>query len=275
MIVCMISIARRTDTAGTESVTESVTDLVDRLEAITLLAVWAHPDDESFLAGGLLAEVARRGGRVVTVTATAGEHGTDDPLAEPPAVLAARRTAELDAALEVLGGEPAIHLGYADGGLDGVSEHLAAHLIGRIVDRVGPDAVLTFGPDGVTGHPDHQAVGRWARRAVHARDDRLPLLTTAAASAWHDDGIDRLRSIDAFWPGFPQPVDHDVVVRLDAELVDRKLAAIGCHASQMGSVHDALGPHHLRRVAELECYVAANAAARHRLSPEPAPLVAA
>ncbi len=45
----------------------------------TLLGVWAHPDDEAYLSSGLMAEVRDQGGRVVVVTATRGEHGTDDP----------------------------------------------------------------------------------------------------------------------------------------------------------------------------------------------------
>jgi LmbE family N-acetylglucosaminyl deacetylase len=272
MIGCMTSIIRN-DTTDTGS----VSGLVDRfpVDAPTLMAVWAHPDDESFLAGGLLAEVTRRGGKVVTVTATAGEHGTDDPITQPPTDLAARRTAELSSALVVLGGEPAVHLGYEDGACDQVTARLAAHLIGQILDRVDPDIVLTFGPDGVTGHPDHRAVGCWVRRAVAERGDRIPLLATATANAWPADGVDRLRSIDAFWPGFPRAVDHGPIVRLDAELLDRKLAAIACHASQMDRVHDALGPDRFRRVAGVESYVAANASARHHLSPELERFVAA
>ena len=262
----MISIARN-DNAGASW---SVNDLVDRFgaEPITLLAVWAHPDDESFLAGGLLSEVARRGGRVVTVTATAGEHGIGDSAASSPAAVAARRIVELDAALEVLGGESAIHLGYADGGCGQVTNHLAVHLVGRIIDHVQPDVTLTFGPDGVTGHPDHQAVGHWVRQAVAERGNRVPLITTATASAWHDEGISRLHSIGAFWPGFPELGEHGVAVQLDPELVDRKLTAIACHASQMGPVHEALGPDHLRQIAAVECYVAANRAASRHLSPE-------
>jgi LmbE family N-acetylglucosaminyl deacetylase len=269
----MTSITHHETTAGTESATV----LVDRflVDAPTLLGVWAHPDDESFLAGGLLAEVARRGGRIVTVTATAGEHGADDPISQPPVELAVRRTGELDSALGVLGGEPAVHLGYEDGACDKVTARLASHLIGRILDRVEPDIVLTFGPDGVTGHPDHLAVGCWVRRAVAERGDRFPLVTTAAANAWPDDGVERLHSIDAFWPGYPRTIEHGPVVRLDADLLDRKLAALACHASQMDRVQDALGPERFRQVAEFESYVAGNAAARHHLSPELAPFVAA
>jgi len=234
---------------------------------LTVLDVWAHPDDESFLAGGLLAEVARRGGRVVTVVATAGEHGTDDPVAEPPAELARRRVAELDDAMAALGAEPAIHLGYRDGACHEVTEHLAAHLIGRIVDDVQPDLIVTFGPDGVTGHPDHQAVSRWVRRAVADRGDDTPLLTTAAADAWPHESVEGLHSIDAFWPGYPvaHPDGDRLVVRLDPDQLDSKLAALSCHASQMRTVATALGVARFVDLAAVECFTAANAAARRRV----------
>jgi LmbE family N-acetylglucosaminyl deacetylase len=266
MIECMISNAHN----DIDSRNRSVNQLVDRFGSgpVTVLGVWAHPDDESFLAGGLLAEVTRRGGRVVTVTATAGEHGIGTTADESPSAVAARRVAELDAALEVLGGEAAIHLGYADGGCDQVSDHLAVQLMGQLIDRIEPDVIVTFGPDGVTGHPDHQAVGRWIGRAVAERGDDVPVVSTTAASAWHDEGIDRLHSIEAFWPGFPEQRQDGLVVSLDDELVERKLAAIACHASQMTPVHEALGPDHLRQIAAVECYVAGNRAASHHLSPE-------
>lgn len=255
---------------------ETVSDLLDRFGPVplTLLGVWAHPDDESFLAGGLLAEVARRGGTVVVLTATAGEHGTADPVAEPPAVLARRRLDELDTALEAIGGGRAVHLGYGDGDCHRVDERLAAHLVGRVIDDVGPDLIVGFGPDGVTGHPDHIAVGRWTRRAVADRGDTVPLLSTAAADSWHPDGVDRLHSIDAFWPGFPvvASTPQRCTVRLDVEQLARKLAALMSHASQMTPVAAALGPDHLMGITSVESYVAANATAAHHLSQELVPL---
>jgi LmbE family N-acetylglucosaminyl deacetylase len=249
-------------------VTGTVGDLVDRLgpAPVTVLAVWAHPDDESFLAGGFLAEVARRGGRVVNVAATSGEHGTDDPVGNPPAVLAERRERELRAALSELGAEPPVSLGFGDGSCELVPGSLGADIVGDVIDRVDPDVVLSFGPDGVTGHPDHQAVGRWTRRAVAERGDHLPLITTAAAAVWPSWCIEQLDSIGAFWPGFPQRVRFDRSVELDDRLLDRKLAALARHASQMAPVEHALGPDGFRTVASLEAYRAANPAARRHLT---------
>lgn len=61
----------------------------------TLLGVWAHPDDEAYLSAGLMALARRDGQRVVVVTATFGEHGTDDPHRWPPTRLARHRRQEL------------------------------------------------------------------------------------------------------------------------------------------------------------------------------------
>ena len=62
----------------------------------TLLGVWAHPDDETFVSSGLLLAARERGDRVVLVTATRGEHGTDDPARWPADRLGAHRARELD-----------------------------------------------------------------------------------------------------------------------------------------------------------------------------------
>jgi LmbE family N-acetylglucosaminyl deacetylase len=258
--------------------TRSVGELVDRFgrEPMTVLGVWAHPDDESLLAGGLLAEIARRGGHVVTVTATAGERGTDNQAAEPPSLLAERRSGELDDALLMLGASPAVHLGYGDGSCAEVTERMAAHLVGRIIDRVRPDLIVTFDTNGVTGHPDHRAVHRWVRSAVADRADRIPLLGTATEAVWTRDGIERLHGIGAFWPGYPNASRRQdgFSVRLDQDLLERKLAALSCHASQMDRVAEALGPTHFADLAAVECYVAANPEAYHSLSQEVTALAA-
>src|SRR5690606_37622120 len=68
----------------------------------TVLGVWAHPDDEAYLSGGLMALATDAGSRVVCATATRGELGTPDPDGWPPQRLAAERTVELARCLEVL-----------------------------------------------------------------------------------------------------------------------------------------------------------------------------
>ena len=101
----------------------------------TLLGIWAHPDDEAYLSAGLMAEFRRRGDRVVVVTATLGEHGTDDPERWPPAQLGARRHIELRNSLAALDVDELRLLGYEDGFCD---RHNGTGVIaGRILDEFG------------------------------------------------------------------------------------------------------------------------------------------
>src|SRR5690242_7783466 len=129
-----------------------------RAQRRTLLGVWAHPDDEAYLSAGLMATFRRRGDRVVVVTATLGEHGTRDPVTWPPARLAARRRVELQDSLAILGVDEVHLLGFEDGHC---AEHDATDVVATIIDDVAPDVIVTFGPDGMTGHPDHRTVSRW------------------------------------------------------------------------------------------------------------------
>ena len=133
----------------------------------TLLGVWAHPDDEAYLTAGLMLEHVARGDRVVLVTATLGERGTSDAVAWPPSRLAPHRHAELIASLAVLGVHDLRLLGFEDGGCDTVD---GTDLVIEQIEDVRPDVIVTFGPDGMTGHPDHGLGGapladRSARRA--------------------------------------------------------------------------------------------------------------
>lgn len=131
-----------------------------------MLGVWAHPDDESFLAGGLLADAARRGAVVRCVYMTAGEAGqcADGPI--PSSALAVLRQRELAAALQQLGVDDARLLGLPDGGLLGVPTPAAVERIHDELVAFAPDVVVTFGADGFTGHPDHRCVSHWVETAV-------------------------------------------------------------------------------------------------------------
>src|SRR3954465_5623052 len=138
-----------------------------RVDLGTVLSVWAHPDDETYLCGGLMADAVRQGNRVVCVTATRGELGSPDEERWPPgAPLAAVRPEELMAALAELGVTEHIWLDYPDGGCLDADFDEAVRRLRAIVEDVNPDTVLTFGPDGLTGHDDHITVGRWAVEAA-------------------------------------------------------------------------------------------------------------
>ena len=235
----------------------------------TLLAIWAHPDDEAYLGAGLMTAVATGGGRVISATASLGEMGTDDPSANPPERMGPIRRHELGRSLGVLGAEEPVVLGYPDGGCGQVPDRLGARRVASLIEEFRPEIVLSFGPDGVTGHPDHQAVGRWTALAVAAQDRPPALVTTSAASVWQNDIVERMHHIGAFFPGYPDDEirGEDIQVTLTGAALETKLAALRSHRSQIGTLVAVLGEADYIRLASSEAYRPSNAAAMAWLNP--------
>jgi LmbE family N-acetylglucosaminyl deacetylase len=137
-----------------------------------MLAVMAHPDDESLGFGGTLAKYAAEGVDVSLLTATRGERGryrghrAGDREHPGPAALASLREGELRNAAAVLGVRDVTLFDYPDGCLDAA---VPRQIVGRIAEqiaRVQPDVIVTFGPDGAYGHPDHIAISQFTTAAV-------------------------------------------------------------------------------------------------------------
>ena len=229
------------------------------------MAVWAHPDDESFCGAGLMMAAADAGQRVINVTATLGELGTSDPIRWTPERLGRRRRGELDRALGHLGGASVETLGVRDGSCERLDPRMGARRVAAAIEDHQPDLVLTFGPDGVTGHPDHQAINRWTTLAAATVDPDLPVLTSVTAEAWPRDLIDPMHDVGAFFPGYPDrsaaAAVPSVSVSVTGERLDRKLAALEAHQSQIGPLRDRLGPEGFRRLFSREAYRPANRAA--------------
>lgn len=140
---------------------------------LTLLAVLAHPDDESFGMGGTLALYAQRGVQTYLVCATRGEEGeVDEDCLEGFASIAERRESELRCAAGILGLAGVYFLGYRDSGMPGSEanthpEALAAQPVEQVARRIvrhirqlKPQVVVTFDPIGGYKHPDHIAIHR-------------------------------------------------------------------------------------------------------------------
>lgn len=205
----------------------------------TILSVWAHPDDETYLAGGVMAAAAERGQRVVCVSATAGEHGTDDTATWPPERLRAVRRWEAAAAMAVLGVAEHHLLGLPDGRV-AESEEEGRAAIGRLIDEVAPDTILTFGPDGVTFHPDHLAVHRMVTEAWEERA-RPSRLLYAAETADHLRRFRRYYEEAGIYMAGLRPVGVPtsalaVQTMLRGRDLDRKLTALRAMATQTGPV---------------------------------------
>ena len=135
-----------------------------------LMGILAHPDDESLGIGGTLAKYAGEGVETYLVTATRGERGRfgESGAKPPPDVVGRAREAELREAARVLGVHEVNFLDYCDGKLDQVKVTEAVARIAAHLRRVQPHVVITFGPEGAYGHPDHIAISQLATAAVVA-----------------------------------------------------------------------------------------------------------
>ena len=221
-----------------------VSDTVRRnadLRGRTVLAVFAHPDDESLACGGTLARLSDLGATVVLLCASRGELGfVSDPLLVPSGNLGSIRTNELYAAARVLGLHTVLVLDHPDGYLD-------VDIVATI-RQFEPDAVITFDEDGLYWHVDHVGVHERTSRIVSSLGDAAPPLYyvtmkpgtmcevahSATSKSWAPPHAG-LWSIEPAAFGAPPRAP---TFNIDARAwVPRKLAALQCHRSQMGSVN--------------------------------------
>jgi LmbE family N-acetylglucosaminyl deacetylase len=233
----------------------------------TILAAFAHPDDEAFGTGGTLACYAAAGTRVVLACATRGEAGEiSDPALATPETLGQVREEELRCAVENMGIDELIFLDYRDSGMAGTPENddprayinaPAEEVIEKlvaIIRRVKPQVVTTFEPNGGYGHPDHIAIHKHTVAAFQAAAD--PRQYPELGPAWQAGRLfytaiprsffDKMRvemekmgedtsEFDIFeaeelgWP------DEAVHVTMDVSTtVDSKWDALECHRTQFG-----------------------------------------
>jgi LmbE family N-acetylglucosaminyl deacetylase len=190
-----------------------------------LLAVLAHPDDETFRPGGTLALLAQRGIKVHVLTLTHGEAGSrgDPPLCAPEELPSVRER-ELRNACSTLGVQPPRLLDYADGHLPEANAETMIAQILSVVNEIRPQILLSFGPDGLSGHPDHIIIGQWTSEAFR-RAKGIAALYTVAVPQSLAQRLD-MRQI--------HPVaDEAIALTVDVSSVwETKLAAMRCHATQ-------------------------------------------
>lgn len=177
----------------------------------TVLGVWAHPDDETFLSSGLMALARRAGRRVVCVAATRGEHGADDPVRWPPDRLARTRDLEVAAAMAILGVEDHRCFGLEDGTLADRDHAEGVALVTNVIDEVAPDTILTFGPEGMTGHPDHRTVSSWVTDAWERSGRSARLLHATTTATFAAEFADLHASLPVFGPGLPLRTPDEAV----------------------------------------------------------------
>ena len=223
---------------------------------LTLMAVFAHPDDEAFGTGGTLSKYAAEGCDVYLVTATRGEAGE---IAEPDLATSADlpfvREQELRCACDVYGIKPPRFLDYADGLLPLIHQGQAVGKVVRLIRELRPQVVITFGPEGIYGHYDHIAVHRWTTIAVemaadsdcfphHVSDTCEPhqvskmyfrVMPRKRLEAAKERGEPTTMLMDGVPFPFAGRSEEKITTVIDVgRHVEQKLRGIQCHVTQVG-----------------------------------------
>ena len=246
-----------------------MTEHPNDLSGLSVLAAFAHPDDEGFGSGGTLAMLVDRGAHVTLVCSTNGDVGEiSDPTLATPENLAQVRQEELRRAMAVTGVPDVRFLDYRDSGMDGTEDNSHPNSLHQaqpeqvverltsIIREVRPQMVITHDPTGGYGHPDHRAVCRHATRAFSTAGDTVafPDQLGSGREAWTpellyyvcfprsnfrrmwrqmlDLGITPpFASLDVETIGTP---DDTVTTTLDvSRYVDTKIASLNCHRTQI------------------------------------------
>ncbi len=192
----------------------------------SILLVFAHPDDESFGAAGTACRYSGAGIPVDLITATRGEKGTR--LDVPPGVdTGVAREAELKEAARVMGVRRLYILGFPDGGLADIPTTRVIEEVADLMRMLRPEVVITFGPDGITGHSDHITIGQATTAAF-----RQVSADTGWPKRLYWSTLPESKAKAAGWEMATRP-DNEVTAVLDvSRCLDRKLRAIAAHRSQ-------------------------------------------
>lgn len=205
----------------------------------TLFLVFAHPDDESFLAGGTIALAAEKGVKIFLLVATRGEKGQiHESVKVRREELSEFRAREVARAAKTLGVYELQFLGFHDGTLLNQNENLAIGRLVKYFESIHPDTVITFGPDGITGHRDHQTVGSWTTEAFK-KASALRYITPTSRLYWcavpKEHLPDSMPMMDSATPRGVPGKDISTIVDI-REAAEKKRQALLCHQSQQEDV---------------------------------------
>jgi LmbE family N-acetylglucosaminyl deacetylase len=231
-------------------------------EPLTLMAVHAHPDDESSSTGGVLARYASEGMQTVVVTCTNGELGDlpggikpGDP-GHDEAVVVRTRRAELEAACRLLDVTHLELLGYQDSGMAdwdykdrpkafcNVPTEVAAARIAELIETYRPDVVVTYDDSAAYNHPDHLKATEVTRAALELTSIPRKFYFTAMSRRNWEKARTYLEELGGDLPEFPRP-SPEMLQRLEAiearietevdvlPFAQVKRAALAAHASQL------------------------------------------
>lgn len=201
--------------------------------------VFAHPDDETFCVGGIVAKYAAAGATIDLFCATNGDAGKSAAVpVSSREELARIRQEETRAACEILGISSIAFAGYGDGELEAANPTQLTGDVVSFVRRTKPDVILGFGPEGApTGHRDHKAMSRITTAAF---------FLSGLKTSYPDQGLEPHAASRLFYHAWALPLSDP---KLTLESVpftcaidvrayrEKKEAAFKAHRTQQGSAH--------------------------------------
>jgi len=190
-----------------------------------LLAIFAHPDDESFGPGGTLTLAAANGFEVGLITLTQGEAGSLGISKKlSPKELAKRRTHELQCATKILGINYLHMHQFPDKQLTNISQETGIKIISKELQWFSPDIIITFHKNGISGHPDHKAVTNWTDIAVKQLDKPPKFLCYGLTEKQTTQVLNR-----KLYPMEENNITHKIDV---SAYLKKKIDAMQCHKTQ-------------------------------------------
>lgn len=231
----------------------------------SILGVWAHPDDESFLTAGLMAAAAKNGQKVVCITATKGEEGVQNEAKWPKAKLGGIREKELNDAFDILGIPNHFWLGYHDGACKKVPQQEGTQKVLDFIKKHRPKTIITFPPDGITGHDDHRAVSSWSREAIKQSGQTIKLLYGVDTLEMYNEHFKEIDEKFNIYFNIDKPVlvpeaKCDIIFRLSPELAHKKMLALKAQPSQTEGIFKEFGEELFEESVKTEAYVFADPA---------------
>ncbi len=211
--------------------------------------VFAHPDDESFIAGGTIAKYARLGREIDLICATRGEAGSwGDVSADPSASLGDVRQAELEKAARILGVSTVTVMDYKDGTLVKQTPGEIEDKLYKLFIEIQPDIVVTFDPTGITNHPDHVKISlsatfafqKYAKQEERNRkeaDNPKLYYVCMPQSAVDYFKKEKILPADSFGKPWRGTEDRHITTVIDvAAFVTKKAKALWAHETQRPDV---------------------------------------
>lgn len=226
----------------------------------SIMCVFAHPDDETFTAAGLLIAAIINGQQVVCVTATKGEAGVQDEAKWPKESLGEVRQKELEQAFEILGITNHHWLDYKDGQCVTSDKEHAVSRVAELIEKYQPDTVLTFGQDGLTGHDDHKTVGEWAKQACGICTKKPAVYCVVQPKELYEKYLKTIDEKFNFFFNIDEPQvasqsECDVYFALNDEQKSQKYQALKDMPSQTQKLLNAYEPEFIQNAFGVEAFV--------------------